>query len=52
MDQSDQDEQLVVFDLSQALDVLEYGEQYNRHQDRVEQVPDQSERGVFLLRQK
>jgi hypothetical protein len=52
MDQADQDKQLVVFDLSQALYIPELCEQHGRHQDRVQQVPDQTKRGVFLQRQK
>ena len=51
MDQSDQNEQLVVFNRSEALNIAENPEQHSRHQDRVEQMPDQAERRIFLLRQ-
>jgi hypothetical protein len=43
VNQSDQYEQLVMIYLSETFNVPENHEQHSRHQERVEQVPDQSE---------
>ena len=51
MDQSNQNEQLIMFNRSETLNITENSEQHGRHQDRVKQMPDQAERRVFLLRQ-